>query len=38
MLRMETKACPERMGFDTCGEGCMVGPVRQRNVYVGDWP
>ena len=32
MLLMETKACPERMGFDTCAEGFTVGPVRQRNV------
>ena len=38
MLRMDTKACPERMGFDTCAEGRRVGPLRQRNVYTGDWP
>ena len=27
MLRMETKACPERMGFDTRDEGFSVGPL-----------
>ncbi len=32
MLRMETNAWPERMGFVTCADGVSVGPLRQRNV------
>ena len=28
---METKAWPERIGFDTLDEGVSVGPLRQRN-------
>jgi hypothetical protein len=36
MLLMETKACPERMGFDICADGVTVGPLRHRNAYVGD--
>ena len=32
MLRMETKAWPERIGFDTVTDGVSVGPLRQRNA------
>ena len=32
MLRMETKACPERMGFETVADGVTLGPLRQRKV------
>ena len=32
MLRMETKAWPERIGLDTVADGVSVGPLRQRNV------